>query len=439
MLSPVRRREVVGALRRGTVPAHGLGRLAVGLDHLQPALDEDLDHVAAGGSAAKAIRGEYGGGKTFLARWLAERAQQRGMATAEVQVSETETPLHRLETVYRRAVERLGTADQPTAALRTVLERWSYGLEEEVLAEGRVREDDTALLAERVDDLMERRLAAVGQRAGAFSAVVRAWRAATLAGHTERAEGLLAWLGGQPHVAASVKRSAGIKGELDHFGALSFLQALLVVLRDAGHPGLLLVLDEVETLQRMRRDVRDKGLNALRQLLDEIDAGRFPGLFFGITGTPPFFDGPQGVPRLAPLQQRLHTAFGDDPRWDNPRATQIRLRTFDLDRLVEVGIRVRDIYAAGQPTEERLRRLVDTAYLADLARAVAGELGASTGLAPRLFLRKLVGEVLDLVDQREDFDPRRDYALTVTDGELSIEEREARRAVRPDDVELDLP
>ncbi|MFH0903072.1 MAG: BREX system ATP-binding domain-containing protein, partial [Pseudomonadota bacterium] len=70
-----------------------------------------------------------------------------------------------------------------------------------------------------------------------------------------------------------------IKGEIDHFGALSFLQGLLVVLRDSGHRGYLLVLDEVETLQRVRTDVRDKGLNSLRQLIDEVDSGRFPGLF----------------------------------------------------------------------------------------------------------------------------------------------------------------
>ena len=85
-------------------------------------------------------------------------------------------------------------------------------------------------------------------------------------------------MGGQPQVAAAAKRRPGIRGDLDHFGAMGFLQGLLTVLRDAGHPGLVLVLDEVETLQRVRGDVRDKALNALRQLIDEIDAGRFPGL-----------------------------------------------------------------------------------------------------------------------------------------------------------------
>ena len=118
---------------------------------------------------------------------------------------------------------------------------------------------------------------------------------------------------------------------------MGFLQGLLDVLRDAGHPGLLLVLDEVETLQRVRGDVRDKALNALRQLLDEVDAGRFPGLFLVITGTPAFYDGPSGVPRLPPLAQRLATDFSTDPRFDNPRAVQLRLPGFDRDALLALG------------------------------------------------------------------------------------------------------
>ncbi len=251
-LSPLRRREIVDALRRGTVPARGLGDLAVGLDALAPRLDEELAHAASGASGFKAIRADYGGGKTFLARWLAERAQRLGMATSEVQISETETPLHRLETVYRRLIERLATADEGSGALPSVIGRWTYTLEEEVLAEGALHETDTQALARRVEDLAERRLLAVGQRAAPFAAALRGYRRALATGDTATAEGLLAWLGGQPNVAAAVKRGAGVKGELDHFGALAALQALLVVLREAGHPGLLLILDEVETLQRMR-------------------------------------------------------------------------------------------------------------------------------------------------------------------------------------------
>ena len=433
-VSPRRRREVIDALRRGTVPAQGLDLLAVGLERFTPALDADLDTVAGGGSAFKAIRGEYGAGKTFLTRYVAERALRRGFAAAEVQISETETPLHRLETVYRRICEGLRTAAFPPSAFRPVLDSWLFTLESDAAISG----DGLA-----VDRLLEQRLAVVSVRTPAFAQALRAYRSAVAASDAPTADALGAWLGGQPHVAAAAKRSAGIRGELDHFGAIGFLQGLLIVLRDSGHPGLMLVLDEVETLQRARGDVRDKALNAIRQLIDEVDSGRYPGLYLVITGTPAFYDGPSGVPRLPPLAQRLATDFNTDARFDNPRAIQVRLPGFDQAALVSVGVRVRDLYAAGAGDRDRVSQVVDDAYVGILAEAVTGSLGGRVGIVPRLFLKKLVADVLDRVDQFADFDPRRHYALTVNGEELTEVERNALAGVvtpasSPDDVDLDV-
>ena len=299
-ISHQRRADIIDALRRGTVPQYGLDALAVGLTRFEAAFDEELTKVARGRGQFKAVRGEYGSGKTFFARWLRERAQRMGFATSEVQISETETPLHRLETVYRRLIERLTTADTPSGAFRNVIDGWFFALEEDVLAQGGVDPNDVPALMQATDELMEQRLGEVVRSAPAFALTLRAYRRALLEGHEDIADGLLAWLAGQPNVAAAIKRCADVKGDIDHFGALSFLQGVLTILRDSGHPGLLLVLDEVETLQRVRGDVRDKSLNALRQLIDEIDSGRFPGLYLLVTGTPAFFDGPRGCSDCRP-------------------------------------------------------------------------------------------------------------------------------------------
>ncbi len=438
-VSAQRRLEIIDALRHGTVPSHGLDALAVGLDRFQAALDEDLDRMAAGGGVFKAIRGEYGAGKTFFTRWLAERAKARGLVASEVQISEADTPPHRYQTIYRRLLEQLSTASVRSGAFRSVVDSWFFTLEEEVLAGGAIDETDTDELTRRTGELMERRLGHITRTAPAFAAVLRAYLVATSTGDRATADGLLAWLGGQPHVAAAVKRAAGVKGDVDHDAALSFLAGLLTVLRDAGFGGLLVVLDEVETMQRMRSDTRDKGLEALRKLIDDVYQGRFPGLGLVVTGTPAFFDGNQGVQRLPPLAQRLATDFGTDARFDNPRAVQIRLPGFTLGSLVEVGRRVRDLYAEGSAVPDRVAALVDDAYLADLALAVTGTLGAKVGIAPRLYIKKLVGDVLDRVDQHADFDPRQHYKLTVADNELTEVERNARAgATNPDDIELDL-
>ncbi len=437
MISPQRRREIVDALRRGTVPQRGLSAFAVGTERFAEALDDDLRNVAAGGSGFKAVRGEYGSGKTFAVRWLAERARIAGFATAEVQISEGETPLHHLQTVYRRLCERLTTTDAAGGALRTVVDSWLFALHDDAVAGG-ADPDDEAAVGRAVDALAESRLGSVATQAPALAAVLRAYRCALAADDAPLAEGLLAWLGGQPHVAASIKRAGGIRGDLDHDGAMAFLAGLLSILRGAGYAGLVLVLDEVETLQRVRSDVRDRALNALRQFIDEVDQGRYPGLYLVITGTPAFYDGPQGVTRLPPLAQRLHTDFTTDARFDSPRAIQLRLRGFDVDGLREVGARVRDLYAEGSTAPERIAERCDDGYLASLAGAVTGDLGGKVGVAPRVFLKKLVGDILDRVDQFDDFDPRRDYKLTITDGELTDIERNARAATNVDEIDLDL-
>jgi hypothetical protein len=422
-VSARRRREILDALRRGTVPANGLDQLAVGLGQFESELDVELDVVAGGGAVFKAVRGEYGSGKTFFARWLADRAMNKGFAAAEVQINEIDTPLHKLETVYRRSIESLRTASIQPSALRPVLDAWLFTIE-----------DDARQQGVEVDVLLERRLTDVAARAPVFPMAIRAYRRFVADGDHDGADGLVAWLGGQPHVAAAVKRRAGIKGDLDHFLALGFLRGLLAVLADAGNSGLLLVLDEVETLQRVRSDARAKALNALRQLIDEVHDGHFPGLYLLITGTPAFFEGRQGVPLLPPLADRLHTEFAKDPRFDNPRAPQIRLTGFDRARLIELGVKVRNLYVSGTADPDRVASVADDAFLDKFAAAVAGELGGKVGIAPRLFLRKVV-DVLDKIDQFPDFDPYTDYEVQIAPTELSDAERAALTA---DDVPLDL-
>lgn len=186
----------------------------------------------------------------------------------------------------------------------------------------------------------------------------------------------------------------------------------------------------------MRADTREKGLNALRQWIDEIDAGRFPGLYLLITGTPAFYDGPQGAQRLPPLAQRLHVDFMTEVRFDNPRAVQIRLPGLDLKLLSNIGRKVRDIYVEDCLARVRVTEMVDDEYVRTLATAVTGNLGGRVGVAPRLFLKKLVADVLDRVDQFPDFDPRKHYTLTIAGTEMTPQERAATGANAVDEIDL---
>ncbi len=415
-------REIIRALRAGLVPRRGLHHFATGADSLMSAVEHELDDVAQGKGGTKWIRGAYGTGKTFTTRLLCQRARRRGFATSEVQISVNDTPLHHLETVYRRLIERLQTETEESAALQPIVDAWLYELGEEVTRLRGIDEDDPSF-ADATEQRLEDKLADLSRRNPAFAQVLRAYHRAMHEGDFATAQGLLAWLAGQPHSGRSVLSKAGVKGKVDGQAALTFLSGLLRLLRQSDYAGLVVVLDEVETIQRMNSQTREKSLNALRQLMDMLASEELPGLYLVVTGTPDFFEGYKGLKNLAPLYQRVAVKYDADPRWDNLKAVQVRLPAFDAARLLEVGRRVRDLYPAESP--ERVLERIDESFLEALVSQITSGFGGQVEVTPRLFLRELV-DVLDRADQHEDYDPRRHYQLDIKEDELEPDELTAR-------------
>lgn len=420
---------IVNALRSGLVPNAGLDHFATGLDALVDAVNEDLDFVAGGKGLSKWIRGEYGTGKTFAARYLCAKARERKFATSEVQISINDTPLHHLETVYRRLIEKLETAADGPNAFQAIVEGWLYQVGDEVMRLRGIDEDDPGF-ADATEQRLEDKLADLSKRNPAFAQVLRAYHRATHEGDFATAQGLLAWIAGQPHTERSVLKAAGTRGKVDGQASLTFLAGLLQLLRQSGYAGLVVVLDEVETVQRMNAQTREKSLNALRQLMDMLANEELPGLYLVITGTRDFFEGYKGLKGLAPLYQRVQANFSGEARFDNLKATQVRLMPFTDERLLTVGTRIRDLYPAKNPA--RIAERVSDAFLHGLVAQVTAGFGGKVALAPRMFLRELI-DVMDRVDIHEAYDPKDHYKLELDDAKLTAEELAAKHG-RPVEV-----
>lgn len=427
--------EIIAALRGGTVPSRGLEHFATGLDQLLEAIEAELTFVGGGKGSSKWLRGEYGTGKTFASRYVCMRARALGFATSEVQISVNDTPLHHLETVYRRLIERLETAADGPHAFESIVNLWLQQVGDEVLRLQGISEDDPSF-ADATEQRLEDRLAEISRRNPAFAQVLRAYHRAQHDGDFATAQGLLGWLAGQPHVSASVLKRAGVKGAVDGQASLTFLSGLLLLLRQSDCRGLVVVLDEVETIQRMNAPTREKALDALRKLMDMLAADQLPGLYLVVTGTRDFFEGYKGLKSYGALHQRVHVDFDADPRFDNYRAAQVRLLPFDESRLLQVGLRIRDLYPAHHP--ERLAQRVGDDFVRALVQKVTAGFGGRVAVAPRIFLRKLV-DVFDRVDQHEAYDPAQHYELKIDESELSAEEPDARRNAGSADADDETP
>lgn len=233
-------------------------------------------------------------------------------------------------------------------------------------------------------------------------------------GDLTAAGALTSWLCGSSNVAASAKKLAGIKGDIGSRDALDFLRGVVAIVRAAGYKGLVIVIDEAETILRMRSDSRHKSLNGIRQIADA--AGSYHGLLWLFTGTPDFYDSRYGVGGLAPLHDRIrflkHGAFA------SLRQAQLELTPFDAERLRRVALRLRSIYPARDPAG--LEAKVSDAFIERLVAEVTKGFKGDVGIVPRQFLREFVTQ-LDLVDEHEGYLPMREYGFQPS--ELTVEER----------------
>ena len=386
-------------LRTGAVPERGLETFAVGVDRQRNEIHRLLDLVGEGEGVVKFLRGGYGCGKTFMSRLALLDAQARGYATSFVVVSDNEFHFYKFSHVYRKIMSELSTPTCPRGAFGDVLDRWIGKVEDSLIDLGHDEE------AEDFDEKVQKQMGVeirrlTDERApDDFVRVVTAIFEAKQEGEFAEAGALLSWLSGSENVAHSAKKRAQVKGTVDDKAALDFLRGVVALVKAAGYRGLVVVIDEAETILRMRRDVRAKSLNGIRQIVD--GAQTFPGLLWMFTGTPDFFESRRGVGGLEPLHDRIQ--FNEDGGFASSRQPQLELKPFDESRLREVALKLRELYLPRD--RARLDARIDDGFIADLVGHVTKGFAGDVGVVPRQFLRQFV-EHMDRVDERPDYDPR---------------------------------
>ena len=408
--------HVFESLRKGLVPERGIDAFAVGIEKQRGEIHRQLDMAASGEGTIKFLRGGYGCGKTFMARLAVLDAQAVSFATSFVVVSDNDLRFHRFDDVYRKVMTELGTGSCPRGALGDILDRWIGRVEQSLIAAG---EDDSApdfdpKVRQRLDDDLASLTG--GQAPQDFVRVIQTIFELKQQGDVSEAGALISWLCGSGNVAATAKKAAGIKGDIGSHDALDFLRGVLEIVKAAGYKGLLIVIDEAETILRMRSDSRHKSLNGIRQIADA--AGAYHGLLWTFTGTPEFFDTRHGVAGLAPLHDRIR--FLKQGRFASLRQAQLELVPFDAEHLRSVAMRLRELF----PTADRgrLDRKVSTEFIDRLVAQVTAGFKGDVGVVPRQFLREFVTQ-MDLVEEHHDYDPMTEYGFTPA--ELNAEEQHA--------------
>ena len=406
MLTQSDAKHIFNQLRTGLVPERGLDAFAVGVDKPRDELRRQLELVQEGNGSIKFLRGGYGCGKTFIARLAIAEAQAKNFVTSFVVVSDNDLRFHRFEEVYRKVVSELSTQTCPRGALGDILDRWIGRIEDGLLERG--ADANAADFDQQVRGKVKEELATLtgGKAPADFVRVIQTIFDLKQRGELADAASLVSWLSGSENIAASVKRRADIKGDIGSADALAYLRGILAIAKAAKYNGMLIVIDEAETILRMRTDSRHKSLNGIRQISDA--SGDYPGLLWIFTGTPDFFDNRKGVAGLAPLHDRIR--FLEDGKFASLRQPQLQLKPFDAARLKAVALRLRELYP--MPNRQRVLTRVSDGFIDRLVAKVSEGFRGDVGVVPRQFLRELV-HVMDLVDENDDYIPDDAYGFAM--------------------------
>lgn len=408
--------HVMESLRSGTVPDRGIEAFAVGIDPQRRELGRMLSIASEGEGVVKFVRGGYGCGKTFMSNLAVYDAKAKNFVTSFVVVSDNDLHFHKFDELYRKVVQGLSTTACPKGALGDILDRWIGRIESDLLSLGADGDSEgfDGLVRSKLDEKLA--LLTGGQAPADLVRVVSAIFDLKQQGKPKEATALISWLSGSTNVAQSEKKIAGIRGDIGSTDAMAYLRGILEIIKSAGYAGLLIVIDEAETILRMRGDVREKSLNGIRQICD--DAKNYPGLFWLFTGTPLFFDDRRGVKGLEPLNDRI--GFDDGGGFPNLRQPQLALKPFDRARLIQVALRLRAIHP--DASADQLEARVHNGVVEKLVDNVTSGFRGDVGVVPRQFLRKFV-YMLDQVVGYEDYDPAAHVGFVPED--LAPEEQRA--------------
>lgn len=393
----------IKALKIGRVPLRGTLELAVGRDAEIAELQRGIDFICAGGADVRFLRGDYSAGKTFMCSVLREIAFDRSLAVSIINLSR-EIPFGRRETVLTQILQGLRTvASGPESAMNEIVDRWFE------------RFDVGTPLEE--NQLLRDAIHAVSVADPQLASALRGYYRAYCEGDGALMEAALAFMRGE--VIVPLARSAlKLAGRMTPDNAFRRLRAFLALTRDAGYPGLLILVDEAETIQRLNKSQRDAAYTAIREIIDSCESA-FPHCLFVFAGTQPLFEDEfKGIASYQPLYQRIKNTQASSVR--DLRQPIIRLEELGRDSLLAVSRRVRAIHGRAYGWEAHLAfpdRAIDA-----LITNVAARFG-EVRIKPRGFLKALV-DALDAKQQGLD-------GLTVDDAVRSIE------AVELNDARLD--
>lgn len=389
-LQPFEARSIIEELRKGSVPIEYVPLFTVGRKNWLDFIEDDLDHyIGRGGTKVRFISGDYGDGKTHFMSLIRHLAMAKDFAVSFV-VLTREVPIHKFETVYQTIVRQL-KGNFSGIGIRQLLADWLDMLAKTIIrGEGPEAMDSRRALVREIQDMagldinyVNALIALVNNRFDPLPEKTPEDRDAV---H----ELLLHWFEGGK-IAKRELKPFQIYEVLNKTNSKQFLNSLILFLRHTGHKGLILLLDEMETVVAQSASIRNAAYENVRLLIDNSESSEYLHIFFSII--PDVLLSEKGFKSYDALWSRVRSV-GEIGKL-NYRGVLVDLHQTPLktDELVELGRRLRTIHGISFRWDSKniiKDELLENICLSQKRMGMLSEV--------RLFIRQLI-RIFDMAEQ----------------------------------------
>ena len=365
------------------------------------------------GAKVRFLSGDYGDGKTHFMSVIRHISLQKGFAVSFV-VLTRETPIHKFEAVYQAIVKQLrGQFDG--SGIRNLLESYLNEMGKTLVQE------DGELPQERLSEISNELRNLPGMDINFANGVIallknRFQPLEEGEDQEERdniRESLHHWFEGGKVPKKDLKPFQ-IFEIVNKTNSKNFLNALIAFLRHVEYKGLILLMDELETVVGQGKSVRNAAYENVRLLIDNTEQAGYLHIFFSII--PDVLESEKGFKSYDALWSRVRS-IGEGKRL-NYRGVLIDLHRTPLKtaELVELGKTLRTIHGNSYRWEAE-ERITD-----DLLEQICKNQKKMGVLSEvRLFVKQVI-RVLDMGEQGENNFDDLDLAAQMTESREEMDQ-----------------
>lgn len=394
---------ILNSLKGGVVPRIGLPYITVGREVEIQALLHDLDLIADGGASFRFLVGRYGSGKSFLIQTIRTHSMGENFVVADADLS----PERRLQggqgqglSTYRELIRNLSTKTRPEGgALALVLDRWVINIQRKAAEE--CGSSSGTVYDQAFHSVLEAFFEPLCELVHGydFSAVLKKYAFAFAEEDMEAKACVVKWLRGEYRTKTEARRELGVNACIADDSWYDYLKLLAEFLTGAGYKGLVVMVDELVNLYKIRNSVtRQNNYEKILTMYNDTLQGKAHHLGIIMGGTPQSIeDRRRGVYSYEALRSRLTQGRFASEGLSDMLAPVIRLNPLTYEELLVLIEKLADIHAG---YFEYQRSLTED-DLVSFLQIEFGRVGSDSHLTPREVIRDFI-ELLDIVYQNPD-------------------------------------